>query len=153
MSEQKTSLQHWWSQGLPSALVPMDSVFSELESFKLSYCLLISGKYHLNNLSRLSGLIRKFAIFHVTGSLFPQISRISDSHCSCMNLLFHQYVNSFPFYTFLNEYCKERTCYGWIGIFSYTFTIPFWERLFSMPMRKRLLFLDMAMTQFLTKIV
>ena len=143
-----TRQQHWRSQDLPSALVLMDNIFSELESFKLSCYLPISGNYHLNNLSRLSGIIRKFALFHVTGCLFPRKSRKSGPHCSCMNLLFHQYVNSYPFYSALNEYYKERTlwtCYGWIGIFSYTFIIAFWERLLSIPIRKRLLFLDMAM--------
>ena len=83
-----TRQQYWRSQDLHSALVLMDNVFSKLESFKLSCYLPISGNYHLNNLSRLSGLIRKFALFHVTGCLFPRKSRKNDPHCSCMNLSF-----------------------------------------------------------------
>ena len=81
---------YWRSQGLPSALVLMDNVFSELESFKLPCYFPISGNYHLNDLSRLSGLIRKFALFRVTGCLFQRKSRKSGSHCSFKNLLFHQ---------------------------------------------------------------
>ena len=151
-----TRQQYWRSQDLPSAPVLMDNVISELESFKLPCYLPISGNYHLNNLSRLSGLIRKVALFHVTGCLFPRTSRRSGPHCSCMNLLFHQLVNSYLFYYVLNEYFKEWTlwtCCGWIRIFPYTSIIPFWERLLSIPIRKRLLFLDMAMTQYFTKIV
>ena len=44
-----------------------------IRSFKLACYLPISpilGNYHLNNLSRLSGLIRKFAIFYVTDVCF-----------------------------------------------------------------------------------
>ena len=102
--------------------------------------------YHLNNLSSLSGLIRKFGLFHVTGN------KKSSPHCSCMNLLFYQ-VNLYPFCSVLNEY-KERTLwtfYGWIGIFSFTFIIRFWERLLSIPNRRRLLFLDIAMAQYFCK--
>ena len=68
--------QHsWWSQDLPSALVIMENIFSELEIVKLPCYLPISGNYHLNNLSRLSGLIQKFALFHVTVCLFPRTWR------------------------------------------------------------------------------
>ena len=83
-----TRQQYWWSQDLPSAFALMGNVFSELESFKLPCCLPISGNYHLNNLSRLSGIIHKFALFHVTGCLFSRKSRKSVPHCSCMNFCF-----------------------------------------------------------------
>ena len=82
------------SQDLPSALVLMYNVFSKLESFKWQCYRPISGNYHLNNLSRLSGLMRKFALFHVTGCLFPRKSRKSGPHCSCMKLLFDQLIRT-----------------------------------------------------------
>ena len=151
-----TKQQYRQSQDLPSALVLMDNVFAELKNFKLPCYLPISRNYHLNHLSRLFGLVRKFALFHVTGCLFPRKSRKSGPHCSCMNLLFHQQLNSYPFYSVLNEYYKERTwwtCYDWIGMFSYTFIIPFWRRLLSIPITKRLLFLDMTTRWYFTKIV
>ena len=116
----------------------------------------ISGTYHLNSLSRLSGIIPKFALFHVTGFLFPRKSRKSGPHCNCMNILFRQKVNSYPFYSVLDEYDKEQTlwtCYGWIGILSCTFIIAFWKKLPSILIRKGLVFLDIAMTQYFTKIV
>ena len=69
-----TRQRYWRPQGLPSALVLMDKVFSELESFKLPCYLPIASNYHLNNLSRLSRLIREFALFHVTGCQFPRKS-------------------------------------------------------------------------------
>ena len=155
--------QYWWSQDLPSALVLMDSVFSKLESFKFPCYLPISCNYHLDNLWRLSGLICKFVLFNVTGCLFPRKSRKSRLHCNCMDLFFHQYVHSYPFnnlllinYSVLNGNYKERTlwtCYDWIGTFSHAFIVPFSERLLSIPIRTRLLFLDMAMIQYFTKIV
>ena len=63
----------------------------------------------------------------------------SGPHCSCMNLFFHQQVNSYPLYSFLIERYKGRTlwtCSGWIGIVSCTFIILFLERLLSIPIRK-----------------
>ena len=38
--------QYWRSQDLPSALVLMDNVFSELESFKLSCYFPVSGNFY-----------------------------------------------------------------------------------------------------------
>ena len=84
-----TRKQYWWSQDLPSVLVLTDNVFSELKSFTLPCYLLISGNYHLNNLSRLSGHIRKYALFNVTECLFLLKARKSGQHCSSMNLFFH----------------------------------------------------------------
>ena len=102
----------------------MDNVFSELESFKLPCYLPISGNYYLNDFFRLSRLTCKFALFQVIVCLFPRKSK--SPHGSCMNLLFHQKVNLYPFYSVLNEYCKEGTlwtCHNWFGIFSYTFIL------------------------------
>ena len=65
--------------------------------------------YHLNKLSRLSGLIGKFTLFRVTGCLLPRKSRKSGLHCCWMNFLFHQLINSYPFYSVLNECFKGRT--------------------------------------------
>ena len=70
-----TKQRYWRSQDLPPALVLMGNIFSELESFKLPCYLPISSNYHLNILSRLSGLIRKVALFHVTGCLFLRKSK------------------------------------------------------------------------------
>ena len=90
-----------------------------IKKYQIVMLLPISGNYHL---PRLSGLIWKFAIFYVTGCLFPLKSRKSGPHCSCMNLLFLQQVNSYPFCSALNEYYKERTlwaCYLNWNIFIY----------------------------------
>ena len=92
----------------------------------------------------------------LTVCLFPRKSRKSGLHCSCMNLSFHQHVNSYPFYSVLNEHYKEKTwwnCYNWIGIFSYVFVITFSERLLTILIRKRLLFLDIAITKYFVEIV
>ena len=60
-----TKQQYRRSQDLPSTLVQMNDVFSELGNFKLS-CYI-----HQNKLSRLPGL-RKFALFNKAGCLFPR---------------------------------------------------------------------------------
>ena len=144
-----TRQQYWWSQDLPSAIALMGNVFSELESFKLPCCLPISANYHLNNLSRLSGIIHKFALFHVTGCLFSRKSRKSVPHCSCMNFCFINKLIRIRFIPFWMNIITEKL-YKTAFLYFYN---SFQERLLSVTIRKRFLFLDLATTQYLTKIV
>ena len=83
-------------------------------------------------------------------NLFPGKSRKSSAHCSCINLFFINKLIHIRFIPFWMNIIKKKlwVCYGWVGIFSYTFIISFWERLLSIPIRKRLLFLGIGMTQY-----
>ena len=140
----------------------MNSVFNTLESFKFSCYLTISVNCYKIIITIIitfwdcQGLSANLLFFYISGCLFPLKSRNIGLQCSCMNLLFHQQIDFYPFYSVCNEYYKENilwTCYGCIGIFSYIFRIFFWERLLSLPIRKQLLFLDIARPKHFTELL
>ena len=154
-----TKQQYGRSQDLPSVLVLMDNVFSELGSFKLSCYLPISGNSYtiIITWKTFRSCQESSANWHFFTLLDVCFRRDQEKAVSTVAAWMSCFINKLicihfiPFWMNIIKKKLYEPATVKLEHFRNIFMISFWERLLSIPIRKRLLFLDITMTQYFTK--